>query len=189
MRGAGPRRQSRGAHRCQDDVGMRRPAAVLAMLLCALVAHPAEAVKPWPTATKQSKPWTRWWWPGSAVETAQLTAQLETLARAGIGGVEITPIYGARGAESKYIEFLSPQWLAMLDHTTREARRLGLGVDMATGTGWPFGGPWVSREDASSSLALVDGRLTGKPTDMKVKRAAPGGEGLVLDPYSIAALD
>ena len=26
---------------------------------------------------------------------------------------------------------------------SREARRLGLGVDMATGTGWPFGGRWV----------------------------------------------
>jgi hypothetical protein len=168
---------------------MTRLVAVLAWLLCALVAHAAEPVKPWPDATRHSRPWTRWWWPGSAVEPAQLTAQLEMLARAGIGGVEITPIYGARGAESKYIEFLSPRWVAMLDHTLREARRLDLGVDMATGTGWPFGGPWVPRENASSSLALVDGELTGRPTDMKVKRAAPGGEGLVLDPYSTAALD
>ena len=38
-------------------------------------------------------------------------------------------------------------------------------------------------------MVLVDGRLTGKPTPMKVKRAAPGGEGLVLDPYSTDALD
>ncbi len=42
---------------------------------------------------------------------------------------------------------------------------------------------------ASSSLVLLDGKLTGKPTAMKVKRPAPGGEGLVLDPYSTAALD
>jgi catechol 2,3-dioxygenase-like lactoylglutathione lyase family enzyme len=70
-----------------------------------------------------------------------------------------------------------------------EVARLGLGVDMATGTGWPFGGPWVSSVQGSSTPALVDARLTGKPTAMKVKRAAPGGEGLVLDPYSTSALD
>jgi hypothetical protein len=35
----------------------------------------------------------------------------------------------------------------------------------------------------------VDGKLVGKLTEMKVKRAAPGGEGLVLDPFSTAALD
>ncbi len=167
---------------------MRRT-AVLAMLLCVFAAHAAEPRSPWPTPTSASKPWTRWWWPGSAVEPAQITAQLEALAEAGIGGVEITPIYGARGAESKYIEYLSPRWTAMLDHTTREARRLGLRVDMATGTGWPFGGPGVPAEDGSSTLTLADGKLTGKPTDMKVKRAAPGGEGLVLDPYSTTALD
>jgi len=143
----------------------------------------------WPEPTQSSKPWTRWWWPASAVERAELTRDLETLAVADIGGVEITPIYGARGYEDRSIEFLSPRWVEMLDHTSREAKRLGLGVDMATGTGWPFGGPEVSAAQGSSSMVLEDGRLTGKPTAMKVKRAAPGGEGLVLDPYAPDALD
>jgi hypothetical protein len=86
-----------------------------------------------------TKPWTRWWWPGSGVDKAGLTAQLEQLAQAGIGGVEITPIYGAKGYEDRYLDFLSPRYMEMLEHTAREAQRLGLGVDMATGTGWPFG--------------------------------------------------
>jgi hypothetical protein len=76
----------------------------------------------------------------------------------------------------------------MLEHTTREAARLGMGVDMATGTGWPFGGPEVSAAQGSSSIVLAGGRLAGKPTQMKVKRPAPGGEGLVLDPYSADAM-
>ena len=29
---------------------------------------------------------------------------------------------------------------------------LGLGVDLANATGWPFGGPWVSDEDASKTI-------------------------------------
>ena len=40
----------------------------------------------------------------------------------------------------------------MLEYTVREALRLGLGVDMATGTGWPFGGPWVGEPEASQYI-------------------------------------
>lgn len=107
----------------------------------------------WPAVTRETRPWTRWWWHGSAVDRASLTAQLEAMKEAGIGGVEITPIYGVRGAEGRFIEYLSPQWVGMLEHTLGEARRLDLGVDMATGTGWPFGGPWVGEDLAPRSIA------------------------------------
>ena len=100
--------------------------------------------------------------------------ELELFAAANLGGVEVTPIYGAQGYEARYIDFLSPKWMEMLEHTGREAQRLGLGVDMATGTGWPFGGPWVPPEDSNTAIALVAGRLAGQPTKMMVKRAAPG---------------
>ena len=50
-------------------------------------AHPT-----WPAAERDHKPWTRWWWPASAVDPANLTRQLEALAAANLGGVEITPI-------------------------------------------------------------------------------------------------
>ena len=167
---------------------MRTPALTSLLLLLSLGAATNAAPSPWPDVTRDNKPWTRWWWPGSAVDRASLTAQLEKLAAAGLGGVEITPIYGAKGAEARYLRFLSPEWMAMLEYTGREARRLGLGVDMATGTGWPFGGPWIDEAHALQRATLRDGRLTGEPGRMMVKRAAPGGEGLVVDPYSTDAL-
>ncbi len=148
----------------------------------------APAVETWPEITRENKPWTRWWWPGSAVDKASLTRQLEQFAAAGLGGMEITPIYGAKGAEARYVDFLSPKWMEMLEHTGREARRLGLGLDMATGTGWPFGGPWIDEAHALQRTVLKDGQLTGEPSKMMVKRAAPGGEGLVVDPFSSDAL-
>ncbi len=151
-------------------------------------ADSSSSDSPWPALTKENKPWTRWWWPGSAVDKASLTWQLEKLAAAGIGGVEITPIYGAKGAESRYIDFLSPKWMEMLEHVGREAKRLGLGVDMATGTGWPFGGPWIDEPNALQRAVLRDGKIVGEPSKMLVKRAAPGGEGLVVDPFSADAL-
>ena len=163
------------------------PSALLVTLTLAVVVRADNPA--WPEITRENKPWTRWWWPGSAVDRASLTAQLEQLAAAGIGGVEITPIYGAKGQESRYLGFLSPDWMAMLEHTGLEARRLGLGVDMATGTGWPFGGPWVDEAHALQRAVLREGRVTGEPGRMMVKRAAPGGEGLVVDPFSTHALE
>jgi hypothetical protein len=130
----------------------------------------ADKDKGWPPIAPQTRPWTRWWWLGSAVDPAGLTAELEALRSAGLGGVEITPIYGAAGAEAQFVPYLSDRWMDLLQHTLREARRLGLGVDMATGTGWPFGGPWVGDGDACRALAYrtwtVEGgqRLTERVT-------------------------
>lgn len=106
----------------------------------------------WPTVTNTNKPWTRWWWEGSAVNKKDLTWNLEQYQKAGLGGVEITPIYGVYGYEKQFINFLSPQWMDVFAHTLSESKRLGLGVDLANATGWPFGGPWVKDEDASKTV-------------------------------------
>lgn len=95
-----------------------------------------------------TKPWTRWWWQGSSVTEAGIKKELIALKNAGFGGVEITPIYGVIGDEANFIPYLSNAWVQRLEFTLQEARRMNLGVDLATGTGWPFGGPWVDDTDA-----------------------------------------
>lgn len=157
-------------------------------VLAAFVPARGADLSAWPEITRENKPWTRWWWPGSAVDKASLTHQLEQVTAANLGGVEITPIYGATGYESRYIDFLTPKWMEMLEHVGHEGQRLNLGVDMATGTGWPFGGPWITPEFSNTKMVLKDGKLAGEPTKQMVKRAAPGDEGLVIDPYSPEAL-
>jgi alpha-L-rhamnosidase len=89
---------------------------------------------------------------GSAVTPEGITAELEAFKAAGFGGVEITPIYGVRGTEDRFVPYLSPGWVRLLEHTLAEAQRIGLGADMATGTGWPFGGPWVGSDDACRNM-------------------------------------
>jgi hypothetical protein len=98
---------------------------------------------------------------GSSVNKKDLRADMESYRDAGLGGLEITPIYGVRGYEDQFIDYLSPRWVDMLSFTLSEAERLGLGIDMATGTGWPFGGPMVTAQDACKYVALKTWSLTG----------------------------
>ena len=108
----------------------------------------------WPEITATMKPWTRWWWMGNAVDKENITRRLEEFAEAGIGGVEITPIYGTKGYEDHFLQHLSEEWMEMLIHTLEEGERLGLGVDMILGTGWPYGGPQVEPEYAAGKLYI-----------------------------------
>lgn len=140
-----------------------------------------------------AKPWAYWWWPGSAVNEADLAANLKTYADAGFGGMHIIPIYGVKGEEDKFIPYMSDRWLEVLDFTVKEAQKNGMQIDMSLGTGWPFGGSELTQKEGAKKFSLkkVNGEyeLTVTNTGQKVKRAAPGGEGLVLDHFSTEAAE
>ncbi len=108
----------------------------------------------WPEPTQESKPWTRWWWMENAVDKENIARELKEMADAGIGGVEITPIYGVKGEEARFIEFLSPKFAEMLKFTIDEANRLGMGVDLPPGSGWRCGGPFVPEDKGLWSLKM-----------------------------------
>ena len=108
----------------------------------------------WPQITQEAKPWSRWWWMGNSVNPSDLKAAMEAYSKAGLGGLEITPIYGVHGYEDKFIKFLSPEWIGQLKYTLQEGKRLDMGVDLAMASGWPFGGLWVTPEDACKYMAV-----------------------------------
>jgi hypothetical protein len=93
------------------------------------------------------------WWLGNIGTDQDFTSEFERYSKAGLGGVEVTPIYGVKGEEDKFVKYLSPEWVKRFSHIVSEGKRLDLGIDMATGNGWPFGGPWVMPEIASRDLA------------------------------------
>lgn len=142
----------------------------------------------WYTPVNENKPFVRWWWPGSAVDKEGLKYNLEEFAKAGIGGYEVTPIYGVQGNEAKDIDYLSPKWMDMYKYLVSESQRLGLECDMNNGTGWPFGGPQITPELAAQKMKVTPEAVTSEQTGQKVKRAAPGGEGWVMDHYNAEAL-
>ena len=129
--------------------------------LCLLAAGGVMQAQQWPDAPVEARPGARWWWLGSAVDEKNLTYNLEEYARTGMGAVEITPIYGVQGNDANEIQFLSPRWMEVLKHTQAEGKRTGIEIDMNTGTGWPFGGPEVSIEDAATKAIFQTYNLEG----------------------------
>lgn len=127
------------------------------LLIC--FVHVSQAQIRWPVITQTNKPWTRWWWEGSAVDPKNLSAAMEQYHSAGLGGLEITPIYGVKGYEKQFVPFLSSAWMQLLHYTLQEGKRIGLGIDLANATGWPFGGPWVKPEDAAKNINTISYQL------------------------------
>ncbi len=124
------------------------------LLLLTLPTACSDSYVQWPEPTAEAKPWTRWWWPGNAVDSANISRELHEMASAGIGGVEITSIYGVKGEENRDIEYLSPEYSEVLKFTIEEANQLGMGVDVPPGSGWRLGGPLVPREKGLWSLRI-----------------------------------
>ena len=163
------------------------------LICCCATAALAQS---WPTPRPEAKAGTRWWWLGSAVDKENLQWNLEQYADHGIGAVEITPLYGVQGNDKNNIPFLSPQWMQALKTVEDIAKPLGIEVDMNCGTGWPFGGPHIPLEQAACKAIFKDTVINGTPvytveigrTKQKVKRAAPGGEGWVVDHFDREAV-
>jgi len=98
----------------------------------------------------ESRPFVRWWWNGNYITAGELKRQLEVLHKAGLGGIEINPIAlpaqaVIKGAQP--IEWLSKDWNHLLAMVAQEAKQKGMITDMIVGSGWPFGGEFLKKEE------------------------------------------
>ncbi len=119
----------------------------------------------WPVITREARPWTFNWWLGSAVDEDNLGRELDRYRDAGLGGIHIIPIYGAKDAAARWIPFLSPEWWRIFDWTVAAAEQRDLGVDLTAGTGWCFGGPNVTEQEGGKRLVLIN---TAFPADSRI---------------------
>ena len=136
---------------------MRRLSTFCLLLTLSL----AMQAQQWPEAKPEARAGLRWWWLGSAVNENDLRWNLQQYSRAGAGAVEITPIYGVQGNDANNIPFLSDRYMEVLRFVMAEAQRDSIEVDMATGTGWPFGGPWVPLEESACRAVFIEKAFTG----------------------------
>ncbi len=102
----------------------------------------------------EARPFVRWWWNGNKVKSEELDRQLESLKKAGFGGVEINPIAMpvAFNKSAESLVWMSDAWIDMVVHASKKAKDLGMITDMIAGTGWPFGGEFLTNEETCQRI-------------------------------------
>jgi glycosyl hydrolase family 106( putative alpha-L-rhamnosidase) len=139
---------------------------------------------------KKYKPFVRWWWFGNSPSKEEISREMKDMKEKGIGGVEIQPIYSAlegyiqENPIQKYqdVQWLSEEWLDLVEHAINTGKELNIQVDLTFGTGWPFGGPFIDEKYASTCLGGFKSPLsTGENLEVEL-------EDLVENPESIISV-
>ena len=128
--------------------------------LAAGFAHPP------PSARAQ----TWWHWMNGNITKEGITADLEAMARVGIGGAQIfnagpslkdcwnTTTDTPHGP----VQFNSPEWRALVKHAAQECKRLGLELCIHNCAGWSSsGGPWIKPEQGMQVVVSSETPVRG----------------------------
>jgi len=110
------------------------------------------------------RPMVRWWWNGDRVTPQELLRELDVMKSAGIGGVEINPIRFPDDADpigSQPLIWMSDEWIAALKSVLDGATEREMVCDMIVGSGWPYGGEFLTREEQTQMMALGTRDLNG----------------------------
>ena len=111
-----------------------------------------------------ARPFVRWWWNGDKLTEKEILRELDLLSEAGIGGVEINPIRFPDGCDPVgyvSLEWLSPEWLQMLKVTLDGAHERGIICDIIVGSGWPFGGEFLEKDEQTQLMTFETIDLEG----------------------------
>lgn len=116
---------------------------------------------------ESAKPWVFWYWLHGAVSKEGITADLEAMKTAGIGGAYLMPIKDT-ASPSIYPQpsrQLSPHWWEMVKHAMAEAKRTGVHLAMHVSDGFALaGGPWITPEKSMQKVVWTKKHLTGGQT-------------------------
>ena len=134
-----------------------------------------------------AKPQVWWHWMNGNVTKEGITADLESMARVGIGGVFIFDV--TTGIPEGPVAFGSDRWMEMLRHAEAEARRLGLAVGLSNCSGWSSsGGPWVKPADSMKSVVWTETPVAGGRRFEGTLPAPPDPHGFCRDIAVLAML-
>jgi hypothetical protein len=107
-----------------------------------------------------AKPHTWWHWMNGNVTREGITADLEAMKSAGLGGAQMFSV--GEKIPAGPVGYMSPQWREMVVHAVKEADRLGLELCIHNCPGWSSSaGPWIDPAHAMQVIAWSDRQVHG----------------------------
>ena len=102
-----------------------------------------------------------WEWCNGWLNKEGATAELESMARVGLGGGKVFNVGGPEGP----VRFASPEWYEIFAHSLREATRLELQLSMNMTEGFcAIGGPWITPEKSMQYVVWSETEVSGPGT-------------------------
>ncbi len=135
----------------------------------------AEVQRAFATPPGDSRILMRWWWFGPSVTREEIDAEIRHMKEGGIGGFELAVVYPmalddpASGLRNE--RYLSPEFLDKVRFAAERARALGLRMDVTVGSGWSYGGTYITPDLASARLRSDRREVT--PDRTSVARPVP----------------
>jgi hypothetical protein len=136
-----------------------------------------------------AKPWVFWYWMQASVSKAGITADLEAMKQAGIGGAYLMPIKGVANPPLMQppVVQLTPEWWAMVRFAMQEADRLGLKIAMHDCDGFALaGGPWITPELSMQKVVWSETQVRGNSTFDDTLTTPPAYKGYYKDIQVVA---
>ncbi len=112
----------------------------------------------------EASPWIFWYWMYGSVSKVGITADIEAMKSAGLGGAYLMPIKSSAEKQlfSPSYHQLTPQWWEMVRFSMQEADRLGLKLGMHICDGFALaGGPWITPEKSMQKVVWSDTLVSG----------------------------
>ncbi|MFN0169747.1 MAG: glycosyl hydrolase [Bryobacteraceae bacterium] len=127
-----------------------------------------------------SKPMVRWWWFGPAVTNKEIEREIRFMEDGGFGGFQLDTDYPMTlDQPSKGLvnfNYLSKEHLDAVGFAANVARQHDMRMDLALGSGWPYGGPHIPLEQAAGRLRIYKVDAGPEATRVPLPRLGPGEE-------------
>uniref|UniRef100_A0AAU1UH35 Glycosyl hydrolase n=1 Tax=Streptomyces sp. NBC_00119 TaxID=2975659 RepID=A0AAU1UH35_9ACTN len=124
------------------------------------LAHPGRPVQPR----------FRWWWPDGLVDPREIRREVDQIADAGFGGVEIAAV--THSLDDKTVLHVTENgwgtavWTARVEAALDQAAKRGITIDLTAGPSWPTAVPSITADSEAAVKELAHGsvQVTGGAT-------------------------
>ncbi|WP_328529612.1 glycosyl hydrolase [Nocardioides sp. NBC_00368] len=105
----------------------------------------------------------RWWWPHGLVDPVEIAREVDQVADAGFGVLEVADVTHSLRARNIEIDVAtygwgSAPWVAGVKAALAQAAKRGVRVDVTVGPSWPAAVPTITPDDDAACTELVHGQ-------------------------------
>ncbi|WP_426567871.1 glycosyl hydrolase [Streptomyces canus] len=116
------------------------------------------------TPPRSVRPKFRWWWPDGLVDPDEIAREVDQIADAGFGGMEIAAVHHSIKDKSVLDTarhgWGSRAWRDGVEAALARAARRGVTIDLTLGPSWPVAVPGVSPDNEAAAQELAYGRVS-----------------------------